>query len=1253
MSARLAIALLSSLLLAPLPAAAQSIKTYTENFTGSGSRPLGYPVPVPVASLEAVDGFRDYDSLHARLQSLALQSDELSAHEVGTTEQYRRTEWAYRVGDADAVDVEGGTEAAFFINAGIHAREWGTQEVSTWLVERMVAGAGDGALVRYLLDNTQLVIIPVHNIDGFLQTQRYPTQVIVGRDPRDPSDWPRDGRMRRKNMRGADEVLESFGDHLRGIDLNRNHPPLFGGSGSSGNPDELTYRGSGPHSEAESAALVQAILLAGPDRLRLGIDIHSFSQVFYSSNTGRSRLNSIQSRLLDRLTRHHRIASRRADGTGGTSYRNIPDLPNSGMGVTAEYLAYEYLVPAWTLEIEPQRSAAQYGGSSDSHGGFILPASEVRRVREAWAESHLVAFYFMAGAPHLAEVRIRDGASGALVSRQRWQRQGDARAKIVDAAAGMAPGRRYRAELVFSKPMRFAADNGTVTGFPGLGTVAQPSLVLAGPGGALALSDADGAWQQVGARYAYDTYAVEFDAPALAGDYTLQVDTTDAVGLQLDADPRTPVDWASGAWTGWEDGDGAAGDVGGVDARTALAVTDAGFAVLSFPTVLGEGDVATLRLQRTGGAPGEATARVRVAAAASAGPCAALAGTTVQWNATEGGERQLRFCVDDDLDVQDAVRNLDVVVEVAQGAGDFVALATLRVAVLDNDSAERSVVRATGGSGLQQALADVRGRASSRPVDVVLDGAGNQLLGADATQPCNQNVIEGPVVLFGNRARVRHAEGAGDCFLLHADGEGVVDLRDLELLGTPHAGADLTAGLLSASTDLVLRRVVLRDDSGQGSPERRLLVAADGTAGLERSALTGVASPATAVAAFDGSAFAVRTSSFTGLASPALVDGSGGASGDFEDSTLEVVEGTGAAVDTAGMSAANFRGNLLQAGTAARLCKGGGAPASAGHNLASDTSCATTTGSDRAPLRLQPSLRDGPTGAPFPSGAAIDVGGDCAPVDIRGAPRPQASGAGAEARCDAGAVELGVNPYRGLWIPDRPGHGVDIHTASNVLFLTWYTYHADGSPAAYLAAAPLTGPVWRAALETAIRDVDGTTRNIRVGEIELDFASDVRATLRWRFGDAQSWGEEGIGAYLFAEGEPRFESTGTWFPPAEPGHGLTVTRRGEITGMVLYYYDGEGALRWALGQGSAGDVVDVPLFGYTGFCPDCDAAENPPVASPVGTMRVQFLTPVRARLWVDAGYGSGPRFVRNDQSLVPINDPVDNRRAAEAASGTR
>lgn len=355
-----------------------------------------------VVSAPAVVGEGDA-ALEARLQALALESDDLAAHDIGRSSA-NRVQWAYVASDEDGVDVEGRPEAAFFVNATTHAREWAAPEVATGTLERLLAGADDRGIVRFLLDNTRAVVIPVHNIDGFLQTQRYPTQAIVGLDPDVPSDWPRDGRMRRKNMPGVDEVLTTFGDHLGGIDLNRNHPPLWatsvGNGGSSANPDSLTYHGAGPHSEAENLSLENAAELGPATRLRLGVDVHVYGKVFFTSNTGRERLNTIQANLVERLRTHHRQVS------DGSNYQHIPDPPNRGIGAAAEYFAYEWLVPAWTLELEPNSSALEYGGTSVTHSGFILPASEARRVREAWAETHLVAFYMMAGPAHLARVRF-------------------------------------------------------------------------------------------------------------------------------------------------------------------------------------------------------------------------------------------------------------------------------------------------------------------------------------------------------------------------------------------------------------------------------------------------------------------------------------------------------------------------------------------------------------------------------------------------------------------------------------------------------------------------------------------------------------------------------------------------------------------------------------------------------------------------------------------------------------------------------
>ena len=54
------------------PSCGGVVLTYTENDNSGNNVALGYPVPVPVDSLTAVDGFRSYDSLHAQHQFLSL-----------------------------------------------------------------------------------------------------------------------------------------------------------------------------------------------------------------------------------------------------------------------------------------------------------------------------------------------------------------------------------------------------------------------------------------------------------------------------------------------------------------------------------------------------------------------------------------------------------------------------------------------------------------------------------------------------------------------------------------------------------------------------------------------------------------------------------------------------------------------------------------------------------------------------------------------------------------------------------------------------------------------------------------------------------------------------------------------------------------------------------------------------------------------------------------------------------------------------
>ena len=63
--------------------------------------------------------------------------------------------------------------------------------------------------------------------------------------------------------------------------------------------------------------------------------------------------------------------------------------------------------------------------------------------------------------------------------------------------------------------------------------------------------------------------------------FNLSLAVQDLAGLTLDANPATPVDWANGAWTGYENSNGAQGDAGGTDASYVVKVENSSLNLVS------------------------------------------------------------------------------------------------------------------------------------------------------------------------------------------------------------------------------------------------------------------------------------------------------------------------------------------------------------------------------------------------------------------------------------------------------------------------------------------------------------------------------------------------------------------------------------------------------------------------------------------------------------------------------------------------
>jgi hypothetical protein len=437
----------------------------------------------------------------------------------------------------------------------------------------MAENEGDQGVYDSLINNLNIVILPVLNIDGFLQTQRFPDQARQTTYANDPQSWPRDGRMRRKNMRGVDEDLSTAGDTLGGVDLNRNNNPYWASSDrSSSEVGSLTHHGISAGSEPESRALYAAAELGPAERLRFYIDTHSYSQLWYMPNTENERRNAIANRAATRM----RIAT-------NNTYQISPSNAGVGIGTTAEYHANTYQIPSYTLEIEPGNDAgAQYGGFGISHSGFVLPESEIARVREELTDASVIAWYMMSGPASVRAIEIRRTDTGEVIFAGEWQTNYATERQWQETVnSGLESATEYQIWVAYNKPMRWLNDAQEPVIFGSSNPAIGPGLVLEGldannQGFRQQLLGEASDWlvtpggPGVGyLTYKADAFMFNFTLdntidPASASLLALAFNNSDIAANVNDANPATVVDY-NNHWQNYESTDGSQADSGGID----------------------------------------------------------------------------------------------------------------------------------------------------------------------------------------------------------------------------------------------------------------------------------------------------------------------------------------------------------------------------------------------------------------------------------------------------------------------------------------------------------------------------------------------------------------------------------------------------------------------------------------------------------------------------------------------------------------
>ncbi|MCC6951885.1 MAG: hypothetical protein IT433_10625 [Phycisphaerales bacterium] len=281
--------------------------------------------------------FRNLAEIGARLDHYQAEYPEIaSTFVVGQTIQGRQIR-GVRITGPDLPGNPRSARPAVVFNSCQHAREWATPMTTMWIADRLIEGYGNDLRLTGLVDLCDVYVVPVVNCDGYEFT------------------WTPNNRLWRKNRRDN-------GDGTFGVDTNRNWGFGWGGVGASTATNNDTYRGTGPFSEPETAAMRD--FMTGLANLRAHIDVHSYSQLILTP-WGWSAADCDDRAIFRRVERDMAGVMQSVHGMAyrpGPTYTNI--YPASGGALDWVYGDRDAL--GMSIEV---RDTGSYG--------FVMPASEI------------------------------------------------------------------------------------------------------------------------------------------------------------------------------------------------------------------------------------------------------------------------------------------------------------------------------------------------------------------------------------------------------------------------------------------------------------------------------------------------------------------------------------------------------------------------------------------------------------------------------------------------------------------------------------------------------------------------------------------------------------------------------------------------------------------------------------------------------------------------------------------------------------
>ncbi|KAL8802515.1 MAG: hypothetical protein Q9182_003755 [Xanthomendoza sp. 2 TL-2023] len=237
------------------------------------------------------------------------------------------------------------TKPAVVLHGTVHAREWITTMVTEYFAYSFLSGFTSNADIQSLLNKYDYYIFPVVNPDGFVYTQT-------------------NDRLWRKNRQ------PTSGSTCLGHDINRNWNYQWSTpGGASTDPCAQDFKGLSPADAPETVVLANFVnkLQSSPQKLKLFIDYHSYSQLFMTPYGYSCTTLSAQNTEYQSLASGTATAIRAAYGTvfkTGPICPTIYQVSGSSVDYLADVTGAGY---AFTSEL---RDTGKFG--------FVLPREQIR-----------------------------------------------------------------------------------------------------------------------------------------------------------------------------------------------------------------------------------------------------------------------------------------------------------------------------------------------------------------------------------------------------------------------------------------------------------------------------------------------------------------------------------------------------------------------------------------------------------------------------------------------------------------------------------------------------------------------------------------------------------------------------------------------------------------------------------------------------------------------------------------------------------